>query len=152
MTTKEYLEQIRHINRRIQDKIAEAEMWKQIAIGGKMSGGDAECRVQTSKVYDKMANAVVNYVDYTAESYATARKLAELKYKISKQIDFLPTEIYYTILKSYYVLDMNVADIMDKVGYGKSQFYNLFNSALEEFEKIYGSEYLSSDKIGLNRT
>lgn len=35
MTTKEYLEQVRHITRRIQDKIAEAEMWKQVALGGK---------------------------------------------------------------------------------------------------------------------
>lgn len=142
MTTKEYLEQVRHITKRIQDKIAEAEMWKSIALGGSAGGGDdLAVRVQTSKRYDKMGDAVVNYVDYTAESYKAARKLAELKYKVSKQIDDLPNDIHYSILKSYYILDKNHDEIMDEVGYEKSQYYKHFKAALDSFEELYIDSY-----------
>lgn len=142
MTTKEYLEQVRHITRRIQDKIAEAEMWEQIALGGKMGGGDdLAVRVQTSKKYDKMADAVVNYVDYQTESYKVARKLAELKYTVSKQIDDMPNDIHYAILKSYYILDKNHDEIMSEVGYEKSQYYKHFKVALDSFEELYIDTY-----------
>lgn len=145
MTTKEYLEQVRHITRRIQDKIAEAEMWKQVALGGKMGGGDdLAVRVQTSKKYDKMGDAVVNYVDYTTESYQSARKLAELKYTVSKQIDDMPNDIHYAILKSYYILDKNHDDIMSEVGYEKSQYYKHFRSAIESFDALYGNIYANA--------
>lgn len=142
MTTKQYLENVRHITKRIQDKIAEAEMWKEMALGGSGGGNsDSAVRVQTSKVYDKMANAVVNYVEYTEEAYRTARSLAEQKYVVSKQIDDIPNDIHYTILKSYYILDKNHDEIMDKIGYEKSQYYKHFKSALDSFDEKYGHIY-----------
>lgn len=145
MTTKEYLEQVRHITKRIQDKIAEAEMWKQVALGGKMGGGDdLAVRVQTSKRYDKMGDAVASYVDYTEDSLKTARRLAELKYTVSKQIDDMPDDIHYSILKSYYILDKNHDEIMCDIGYEKSQYYKHFKSALESFEELYGGIYASA--------
>ena len=120
-------------------------MWKQVALGGKMGGGDdLAVRVQTSKKYDKMGDAVASYVDYIEESYSTARKLAELKYTVSKQIDDIPNDIHYSILKSYYILDKNHDEIMYDIGYEKSQYYKHFKSALDSFDSIYGKLYASA--------
>lgn len=147
MTTKEYLGQIRFIGKRIQDKLAEAAMWREIALGSKKSNGseDTGDRVQTSKHYDKLGDAVTIYTDLENESALEAKRLAILKYKISKEIDDLPNEIHYKILKEYYVFGKDARDIMDDIGYGKSRYYDYYESALNAFEEKYGSEYL---KIG----
>ena len=60
-TTKQYLNQLVNIDKRIKDKIKEAEMWRDIA--GRTGGGNNSERVQTTKRYDKMGDAISSAVD-----------------------------------------------------------------------------------------
>lgn len=66
MTAEKYLSQIQRLESQIRFKLEDIERLKDLASG--ISGmGDGE-RVQTSKRYDKMGDAVANLVDCQREA------------------------------------------------------------------------------------
>ena len=99
METSQYLGQLKNIDRRIKDKIKEADRWRDIA-DGRTSIAITE-RVKSSKKYDKQGDAIAIAVDFEEESRMMAIQLENLKDKITKQIDGVENELYYNILKSF---------------------------------------------------
>lgn len=142
MDTKTYLGQLKNIDRRIKDKIEEAEKWKYIAVG--TSSGMESDKVQTSPRYDKMGDAVSLAVDYEKESRELARRLTLLKHKVIEQIDQMESELFYNILKEYYIKNMSLAQISVELGYSYRQTTRFYREALISFEKMHGNEYLKS--------
>ena len=144
MTTKEYLGQMRNVDRFIRDKLEEAEKWSTIA--EKTTGTLNEICVQSTKQPDKMANAVVRLVDLVEESDQLALKLINLKELITRQIDELHKMGYnmeYTILKSYYVHERSLAYIALDSHYSYKQTKRNYDKALRRFESIFGESYLN---------
>jgi small nuclear ribonucleoprotein (snRNP)-like protein len=146
MNTKEYLGQMRNIDRFIKDKLEEAEKWR--AIAENMTGNLNEICVQTTKQPDKMANAVIKLVDLLRESDEEALSLINIKETIIKQID----ELYrmghdkdYMILKSYYVQERSLAYIALDSQYSYKQIKRNYEKAIRRFESIFGDTYLTSD-------
>lgn len=145
MTTEEYLSQLKHIDRKINDKLAEANRWRDVAMatGG---AGNSPDRVQTTKRYDKMGDAISMAADYEAECMKMAKDLAILKYNITKQIDDMPCNIHYVILKSLYLHGKSINETLVEVGYSRAHFYRLMNAAMKEFEDLYGYCYLQKKR------
>lgn len=146
MNTKEYLGQMRNIDRFIKDKLEEAEKWR--AIAENMTGNLNEICVQTTKQPDKMANAVIKLVDLLRESDEEALSLINIKETIIKQIDELYRMGYdkdYMILKSYYVHERSLAYIALDSQYSYKQIKRNYEKAIQRFESIFGDTYLMCD-------
>lgn len=143
MTTKEYLGQMKNIDRFIRDKLEEAEKWRTIA--EKTTGNLNEICVQTTKQPDKMATAVARLVDLVEESDKLALDLINLKEIITKQIDELHRLEFnneYMILKSYYVHGRSLGYIALDSHYSYKQTKRNFEKAIKRFESIFGENYL----------
>ena len=109
MLTREYLGQLKNIDKRIRDKIEESERWYGIATGTGYTL--KEINVQTSKKFDKMENAIIMAIQYEEESRELSVYLTKLKHHIIQQIDGMTNERYYNVLKDYYIRDMTIKDI-----------------------------------------
>ena len=149
MNTKEYLGQMKNIDRRIKDKLDEAEKWRGIAISTSVNIG--EVSVQTSKKPDKMGDAVALALDYEEECRQLAICLIDIKHKITQQIDSMENVVYYNILKSHYIRGNKLEIVADEIGYSLKQTNRLYKKALMNFEEIHGHLYLSTEKdLSLN--
>lgn len=146
MTTREYLGQLRNIDKRIKNRISEAEHWRDIAMstGSKPLDG---VKVQESKETDKMATAISLAVDYENESERLAKELIELKAKIIEQISGLhEEELHYNLLYGFYVNGKNYNELVVSENYSYRQIRRHFEEALKEFEGKYGSCYVKTPK------
>lgn len=141
MDTNEYLGQLFSIDRRIKDKLEEAVRWyEQATTIGCISGNPN--KVQSSKKYDKMGDAVSYYVDLCDEANELAYKLANIKKTIVKQIDSMSNPITYAILKGHYLNGKTLADLALQENYSDSQIRRLYKKSMREFEQKYGETYL----------
>ena len=139
MTTREYLGQLKNIDKRIRDKIEESERWYGIATGTGYTL--KEINVQTSKKFDKMENAIIMAIKYEEESRELSVYLTKLKHHIIQQIDGMTNETYYNVLKDYYVRDMTIKDIAKKQNYSTKQMGRIFDKAVDDFEHLYYENY-----------
>lgn len=136
MQTTQYLEQLKNIDRRIKDKIKEADRWRDIA-DGRTSIAITE-RVKSSKKYDRQGDAIAIAIDFEEESRLMAIQLENLKYKIIKQIDEIDNELYYNILKSFYIQEKSFTEIAAEEGYSYKQIKRYFDKSIEYFNNRYG--------------
>lgn len=99
MRAKEYLLKISKIDKLIENKIAEMEHWKAVAAGTTAySEGD---RVQSTSNKEKMADAVVRYLDMEAEINADIDRLIDLKQEVISTIEQLRADEYDVLHKIY---------------------------------------------------
>lgn len=145
METKDYLGQLRSIDKKIANKMRDAQKWRDLAYSSGSSSNMNENKVQTSKRYDTMGDAVSVAIDAEREAMEYARNLAIIKYTIEKQISDVPTDQYYQILHAFYMDGLSISQIMATQYYSKSHAYEVFNAALAEFEDKYGEEYLTPE-------
>ena len=114
MQAKEYLLQIKKLDRLIQNKLIEKEQWQAIAEGA--SSSLSSDKVQSSGNPQRMADAISNYLDIEDEIRATIKTLVVTKKEILKTIEQLDTD-EYDILHKIYLQGLSlydVADIYDK--------------------------------------
>lgn len=96
---KDYLLQIRKIDRLIENKIAEAEHWRSVATGTTAcSDGD---RVQSSGSKQKMADAVCRYLTMDNEISKAIDRLIDIKQEVINTIEQLPVDEYDILHKKY---------------------------------------------------
>ena len=105
MTDREYLNQLKNIDRRIKDKLEEEQRWRDIATNTTSKLSDM--KVQTSKNPDPMGTAITKAVQYQRESAELAVKMVELKNTITMQIDNIGDDKAYNILKMIFVQGKN---------------------------------------------
>lgn len=135
MQVEQYLGQLKNIDRRIKDKIKEADSWRDIA-DGRTSVVPTD-KVKTSKKYDRQGDAIAIAVDLEEESRLLAVKLENLKNKITKEIDGVENELYYNILKSFYIQEKNFTEIAAEEGYSYKQIKRYFKKSLDYFGEKY---------------
>lgn len=145
MTTKQYLSQIGRYERMIDDKLTELYRLRQIASSISISVSDD--KIMSSGSQDKMGDAVAKIVDLEKSVEDTITKYTETRQKIIMQIDNIPDINAYSVLFNRYVANKSFEKIADRIGYSVRQTIRIHGIALREFEKIYGSEYLSLNVI-----
>lgn len=145
MTTKQYLSQIGRYERMIDDKLTELYRLRQIASSISISVSDD--KIMSSGSQDKMGDAVAKIVDLEKSVEDTITKYTGTRQKIIMQIDNMPDINVYSVLFNRYVANKSFEKIADSIGYSVRQTIRIHGIALQEFEKIYGSEYLSLNVI-----
>lgn len=145
MDTNEYLGQLFSIDRRIQDKLDEAVRWYDQATTIGCIAGNPN-KVQSSKKYDKMGDAISYYVDLCDEANQLAYELSKKKRIIIKQIDDMKDPMTYKVLKGHYLNGKSLADLALQENYSHAQMRRFYRKSLLNFEEKYGETYLKEDE------
>ena len=146
MDTRTYLDQLKNIDKRIKNKISEAEKWRDIALSTK-GGALDDVKVQETLNPDKMGSAIAMAVDYERESERLAEELTALKARIIEQIDGMDDPLHYNILYWLYVENKRFVEVAVMVDYSYKQTKRHYNNALDAFEAKYGKEYLDKKRV-----
>ena len=106
MEAKAYLKQVRKLDNLIENKLAEREQWRAIAMSAtQQMGGE---RVQTSSNPQRMADAITKYVGIEMEIDKLVDKFVDKKREIISTIEKLNQKEYDLLHKvyiQYYTLD-----------------------------------------------
>lgn len=111
---KDYLSQLKKLDRLIENKLIEREQWRSIATGTTAQMGGE--RVQSSSDQQKMASAVSRYIDIEKEIDEAVDKLIDAKKEIISLIEELDATEYDILHKIYvqYIPIYELPDILDK--------------------------------------
>lgn len=142
MDTKQYLNQIERLEKQIQNKLSEIYQLKTMACS--VSVSNEKDRVQTSPDKDRLGSTVAKIVDLEKETDRLVDEFVEKRNHIIGQIDSIQNMDYYHILSLRYVSRNTFDDIAEKTGWSIRQVFKLHGRALQEFEKLYGGEYLKN--------
>ena len=99
MTAKEFLQQIRKLDKLIENKIAESMQWREIANNTtvNMSGE----KVQSSGNHDNVANAICTYLDLETEIQKRIDELVATRQDVISVIEQLNVTEYDVLHKVY---------------------------------------------------
>ena len=142
MDTKQYLEQIHRLDKQIQNKLSEIYQLKTMACSVSVSN-DSE-RVQTSVRNDKLEKVVAKIVDMERETDSLVDTFIEKRNHIINQIDKIENTDYYHILSMRYVGNDTFEEIAKNTNWSIRKVFSLHGKALQEFERLYGNEYLEN--------
>lgn len=111
MKAKDYLLQIKKLDKLIKNKQYEVMQWKALATGTTVSVSSE--RVQSSGSKQQMANAVHRYVEIEQEINNEIEKYIRLKMEVVKTIEQLP-EAEYDLLHKVYIQKKTLYEALDK--------------------------------------
>ena len=136
MTAKQYLNQVRYLNAKINSKLLQLQSLR--ALAEKMVGSINE-RVQSSPA-NTFAEAVSKIADMENEINKDIDRLLILKKEIISEIDRIPNNIYASILSDRYISNRTWEEIAEGIGYEERQIRRMHGKALQLFEKTYNSK------------
>ena len=134
MQAKEYLLQIKKLDRLIQNKLIEKEQWQAIAEGASSSD-----KVQSSGNPQRMADAISNYLDIEDEIKATIKTLVVTKREILKTIEQLDTD-EYDILHKIYLQGLSLYDVADMYDKSYNWATTTHGRALKHLQNILNAQ------------
>lgn len=136
MTTKEYLSQIIRLNRMIQNKMQEICQLKIMSCNITIASENE--RVQSSPDNDRLGSMISKIVDKEKE----VDEMIEKRSSIVRQIESVRDTNYYDVLAKRYILgkDYKVISVENKTSI--RQVRRIHESAIKDFEKTYGENYL----------
>lgn len=133
MKAKDYLLQLKKLDKLIENKLAEKAQWKAIALNTTASM-DGE-RVQTSGSQQKMADAVDRCVDIDREIDSRVDELVNARREVIATIEQLPAT-QYDVLHKMYVQYWNFQDIADDYDKSYSWATTVHGRALQNLQDI----------------
>lgn len=136
MKVKEYLQQLKLLDMKIDQKLKQKEDLRQItqAAGALDYSKD---RVQTSSSGDALSNAVIRYLSLEEEIDRQIDQFVDLKNQIINQIQGLKDVNYVQILFKRYVEYKKLEVIAVEMDYTYPYVRALHGYALQEFERTY---------------
>lgn len=143
---KRFLNQIKKLDKLIENKLAEKEQWKLIASGTTIQLKE---RVQSSSNQQKMADAVVRYVDIESEINACIDSLVSKKRDVISVIEQLDVTEYDILHKVYvqYLSLYDVAEIYDK---SYSWVTSVHGNALKNVREILDAREMRDESTKYN--
>ena len=130
---KEYLQQLKKLDVLISNKLIEIDQWKAIA-SGTTACSEGE-RVQASGSQQKMADAVVRYMDIQGELDADIDRFIDTKMDVIRTIETLnPTE--YDLLHMVYVQFLTLDDVAAKYDKSYSWATSVKGRAMANVQRI----------------
>lgn len=133
MTTKEWFERARELNREIRALKREARDAQDVAMGIANFGDGV--KVQTSKTNHK-ENAMVRYLDYSNQISRQIEQLFAVKLEIYQVILLIEQRDFRTLLSLRYLSNLTWEQIADEMEVDVRHVYRLHKSALLEAESL----------------
>lgn len=132
--TKEFLGQIKRIESEIESKMADIEHWKSVALSiTPQSDGE---RVQSSSDKQKMANAVIRYVDLERECDALIDSLVDKRQEIISIIEQLDNDLEYNVISKHYVQFKSFVAIAEETHYSYAYILEVHKNGIEKISKL----------------
>lgn len=130
---QEYLEQVDKLNAMIENKMAEVQQWRDVALG--ITTNTEGERVQSSGSQQKMADAINRVIDLQAEINGMIDRMINLKQEIIRTIELLnATE--YDVLHKRYIQGMTFDEIGAAKHKSKSWATTVHGRALQNLNVI----------------
>lgn len=144
MTVREYLNQVRRLDREIDEK---QEMLGRLrAMAENCSSPKITQMPKTPSGKDKISEIIVKIVDLQNEINIRIDQLIDLKRVIIGQIDGLQNPNHRTILWSRYIMNRSWEQIADKMGYSIQNCYRLHRKSLAAFGQMYRNDMMHMGK------
>ncbi len=142
MKAKEYLEQLRKLDKLIENKLAEKERWQCIATTttAQLSGE----RVQSSGNQQKMADAVCRYIELESEINACIDRFVDQRQEIIETIEMLKVK-EYDLLHKVYVQYISLQDVGGMIGKSYSWVKTMHGIALQHVQRILDEREKNSE-------
>ena len=139
MEAKEYLQQVRNADIKINDKMEELADLEVLATKlGSLSDGD---RVQASSSQDKMADIVCRIADLKSEIQTEINSLLELKRQVREVIEKVSEPVLISVLHKRYLQYKSWEQIAVEMGFTYRWCTKLHGKALQEVENIINSSF-----------
>lgn len=135
LTAKQYLDQLRVIDTKINQKMEELTdlMTAATSTGAIDYSKD---RVQTSP-QNAQENRICKYVDLDAEINREIDEFVDIKHRVTKEIQELNVDYYIKILFKVYVQYKTVKDAANEIGLSYQYVRDLHKKALKAFEELH---------------
>lgn len=135
LTAKQYLDQLRVIDTKINQKMEELSdlMTAATSTGAIDYSKD---RVQTSP-QNAQENRICKYVDLDAEINREIDEFVDIKHRVTKEIQELNVDYYIKILFKVYVQYKTVKDAANEIGLSYQYVRDLHKKALKAFEELH---------------
>lgn len=139
LTAKQYLDQLRVIDTKINQKMEElADLMTAATSTGAIDY--SKDRVQTSP-QNAQENRICKYVDLDAEINREIDEFVDIKHRVTKEIQELNVDYYIKILFKVYVQYKTVKDAANEIGLSYQYVRDLHKKALEAFEELHTDLY-----------
>ena len=135
LTAKQYLDQLRVIDTKINRKMEElADLMTAATSTGAIDY--SKDRVQTSP-QNAQENRICKYVDLDAEINREIDEFVDIKHRVTKEIQELNVDYYIKILFKVYVQYKTVKDAANEIGLSYQYVRDLHKKALKAFEELH---------------
>jgi DNA-directed RNA polymerase specialized sigma subunit len=135
LTAKQYLDQLRVIDTKINQKVEElADLMTAATSTGAIDY--SKDRVQTSP-QNAQENRICKYVDLDAEINREIDEFVDIKHRVTKEIQELNVDYYIKILFKVYVQYKTVKDAANEIGLSYQYVRDLHKKALKAFEELH---------------
>lgn len=135
LTAKQYLDQLRVIDTKINQKMEElADLMTAATSTGAIDY--SKDRVQISP-QNAQENRICKYVDLDAEINREIDEFVDIKHRVTKEIQELNVDYYIKILFKVYVQYKTVKDAANEIGLSYQYVRDLHKKALEAFEELH---------------
>lgn len=135
LTAKQYLDQLRVIDTKINQKMEElADLLTAATSTGAIDY--SKDRVQTSP-QNAQENRICKYVDLDAEINREINEFVDIKHRVTKEIQELNVDYYIKILFKVYVQYKTVKDAANEIGLSYQYVRDLHKKALKAFEELH---------------
>ncbi len=138
MKAKEYLQQVKKIDKLIENKLIEKEQWFAIATGTTASSEDGD-RVQSSGSQQKMADAVVKIIALQEEINNLIDMYIDTKQGVIKTIEQLPAD-EYDVLHKRYIQDRTLAEIAETNGKSYKWVKSVHGNGIRDVQDFLGKK------------
>ena len=137
MNAKDFLKQIKRLDKLIENKMIEVQQWKEIAQSTTASNPSAD-RVQSSSNPHRISDAIDRYIDLEQEINRYVDELVDTKKAVISVIEQLEA-LEYDILHKMYVQNFTLYDVADKYDRSYSWATTIHGHALKNVQKILDS-------------
>lgn len=144
MTTKEYLQTIGYMNRKIESKAEEIRHLHDLAT--KITSGTEGDRVQENGSQDRLGDTVACIIDLEKEIQEMVQDAIKQRRIIANQIDEVDDEIHCNVLYKRYVLGKKFKDISVELNITMDHLFRVHRKAMRTFERKFGKEYIEKAK------
>mgnify|MGYP002650157857 FL=1 len=135
LTAKQYLDQLRVIDTKINQKMEElVDLMTAATSTGAIDY--SKDRVQTSP-QNAQENRICKYVDLDAEINREIDEFVDIKHRVTKEIQELNVDYYIKILFKVYVQYKTVKDAANEIGLSYQYVRDLHKKALKAFEELH---------------
>lgn len=135
LTAKQYLDQLRVIDTKINQKMEElADLMTAATSTGAIDY--SKDRVQTSP-QNAQENRICKYVDLDAKINREIDEFVDIKHRVTKEIQELNVDYYIKILFKVYVQYKTVKDAANEIGLSYQYVRDLHKKALKAFEELH---------------